>query len=376
MPKATFVVGAGFLAVDDASTSDPPNAPTASAALPRNLSRTSSISSIRSHISRERRARDLLKISSLPVPPSLPKRSKIDWVEVFRRKNWSTFHAFTSALSTRDSDALEFSAAVRSKDSLKKYVTEMLSRVNMLEVTVPYQTRLRACFKPRVSLSPEAKRIANTCWRMLSENVRVSNEDVIARMHALRGNDRTWFVIAYITSILFDKCGKRRGLLFWGVPSSGKSFLASVISACVPDQLVGRFTMQACRSTFWFQSLLCKAFYIGEEIQLDDLTSQSLKLLLEGSRSLNTDVKFAEHVAIEYRPTIVTSNEPCYVHISKDRNAFLERALELNFIRVDSTACSRERSHQAEAWAMLATEALERFPLGTNLEVCDDALNF
>lgn len=342
-----------------------------------NPSETMPISSIRCATSREKRALALMKMSSSPQPVQPPKWSKTDWVEVFRRNNWTTFHHFTMALAARNADARSLASSIRTKDSLKKQITEILNRVTMLEVSMSYRDRLHMFPVSRSTVCPETKRVANCIWRILCRNVEVCNEDIPYECQGCpHSAQRCWFLIAYMARILFDKCGKRRSLMFYGTPSSGKSLLASVISACVPDNLIGRLTMQGARSTFWFQSLLCKSLYIAEEISLCDQTAQAFKLLLEGSRSLTTDVKFADHVAIEYRPVIVTSNDPCYVNVNREQGAFRERGLELRFINQVATTCSRERKHQAEAWALLTMEALARFPESNTRELCDDDLLF
>ena len=170
----------------------------------------------------------------------------------------------------------------------------------------------------RDSLTPKQKRLVNVMYETFFNNVRIECGIDTSMLSSLSYDERAmelpWLILSRIAYLLQDKLGKRKALFFWGPPSSGKSLMCSILSSVVPDDLVGQFNMCGMRSSFWLQSLLHKALYIGEEIVLEEVSAQTLKLLCEGSRSNYTDVKFADAIKIEPRPTIVTSNVPPYVH--------------------------------------------------------------
>lgn len=324
------------------------------------------------------------------LPAKIPKVSN-DWASVFKRNGWRTFGMFCDALAAKHPEAIGFVSGVKTRESLKKVCTEVLSRVAMSELTVSYRDRLFSFLCPRSECSPEVMRIANVVYSTFASNVRCDNVgfypenfEGVARMEFRGGESfskwyqrrRTFYAISRVAHCLFGSTGKRRGLLFWGPASSGKSLLTSIISACCPDELVGKFTMQGSKSTFWFQTLLCKAFYVGEEIQLDNNSAQALKLLLEGSRSLVTDVKFSDSVALDYRPTVVTSNEPCFIIVNHEKEAFLERAFSFQFLKPQTVSVSNDRVAQATAWALLCHEAIQMFPIGSDHSICDSSFVF
>ena len=169
--------------------------------------------------------------------------------------------------------------------------------------------------------------------------------------------------ICTIFECLCGRLGKKRGLLMDGPPSSGKSFLVAMLTSLYPVEQVGQFIMQASISSFWLQPLIGKAIYVGEEIKLTANSAQTVKLLLEGSANLTTDVKFAEGADIPYRPTIMTANGPCYQLVMAEGHAFHERAVELRFnAPIELGGLSRNRTVHANAIAYLASQAYKRYP--------------
>lgn len=152
--------------------------------------------------------------------------------------------------------------------------------------------------------------------------------------------------------------------------------MAAIISAVIPAEQIGRFNMQASKSNFWFQGLINKEFYLGEEIVLEAQSAQALKLLLENSDTLTTDVKFSEHIHVDAQPCIITSNAPPYEMVSSEKGAFLERALELQFNTPMEIFITRNREKQARAWKVIVDEALLHYPLKATKSLEDDQLCF
>ena len=133
--------------------------------------------------------------------------------------------------------------------------------------------------------------------------------------------------------------------------------------------------MQAARSSFWFQSLLCKALYIGEEICLDEQSAQAIKLLMEGNPSLTTDVKHGEHLPVPPRPVIITSNDPIWSCVSKEMAPIRERCFEFQFFNfAPILTVSRDLVDQSRAWSYCVKRALALFPNFVESDCEDDVL--
>ena len=263
---------------------------------------------------------------------------------------------------------------------MKKVLGELFNRVNAFESLVPYWTRLLT-YVP-IQLTAKQKRLCNVFWKIFATNVAVENHTIRlpTMLHAMSVTERqaatAWYIMSRVAFLMQDKMGKRKSLFLYGPPSSGKSLLTSMLSSVVPEDLVGTFTMAGMRSTFWLQGLIHKCLYVGEEIILEEVSAQTLKLLCEGSRSNFTDVKFADQIKLEPRPTIVTANAPPYVNVSKEGPAFSERSIELRFLNGISVTVSPDRADQAAACAYMMAEAIRRFPLLQRGEDEDDTLVF
>lgn len=305
------------------------------------------------------------KLQSCPLNSKDMNSKRTNWPRIFHEMKWTTWKAYVDALTRDDERAIMFYQSIKERDSMRKVVTEMINRASILDHGKPYNERLASHNVKKSDLDPEEIKICNTVVRLLDTNVQVTNQDFYPRNLELHGQKWTkvWWTIANIHKILIGRGGKKRGLIFYGKPSSGKSMLAALITACIPPEQVGRFNMQGSKSNFWFQGLLNKEFYLGEEIVLENQSAQTLKLLLENSDTLVTDVKFSEHIHVDPQPVIITSNDPPYTMCNGERGAFLERALELYFVQQTEAFISRNRNKQARAWAVLVAEALSYFPL-------------
>ena len=88
--------------------------------------------------------------------------------------------------------------------------------------------------------------------------------------------------------------GKRKTVYFVGGANAGKSTLQDII--CCPYEYYerGSFDVQGSTSTFWFQRLIDKAVYIGEEIMAEQKSVQTLKKIMEGNMTLDTDAAYRD----------------------------------------------------------------------------------
>ena len=131
--------------------------------------------------------------------------------------------------------------------------------------------------------------------------------------------------------------GKKKGLILIGEPDSGKSFLADMLLSCFKPYEIGYFNcpMSTHISTFLFQGLINKSVYRCDELVLEQLGFvQAFKQLTEGSKTLQTDVKFKDALPVDGKPVIVTMNGDCpqsllkfhpqEFHAMDNRNVFLQ----------------------------------------------------
>ena len=107
---------------------------------------------------------------------------------------------------------------------------------------------------------------------------------------------------------------KRHGLILIGAPDSGKSFLADLLLSFYKSHEIGYFQcpMSNHISPFLFQGLINKLVFRCDELVLEQLGFvQSFKQLTEGSKTLQTDVKFKDSLPVDSRPVVVTMNGDC-----------------------------------------------------------------
>lgn len=370
----TFIAGAGFSDANAAKIFAPENAPRAPAESRRNHYKENNTSRTRSLTSDEREQKTVQALApTTRTTENQCASRRNEWALIFNEKDWKSYAAYLTALAAKDKVAMEFFNQQPSRECMKRNVTEVISRAIMLSKQVPYQERLESCTGTKDSADGKTKRAFNAIYNLLAKNTRVQNEGF---WEPLRGytstnmeRDRALYLISEMMAVLTDKRGKRRGLAFWGVASSGKTFLANAISSCIPEELIGMFNMQGARSTFWFQPLVGKDMYQGDEIKLETHTAQTFKLLCEGNPTLTTDIKHAEHVKVPYRPVIVTSNEPCYACVNAEKGPIMERCLEIQFIDAIKHVVSMDRKVLANAWGLLVKQATEMWPITKR---CDD----
>lgn len=365
-PAIGTATAVGSRDAQNALNSRQATAHTVDTASPLNLSgirSTSPTPSITSHENEIWQELDQESTRRLPTTAPNPRRTSTpndntSWLAKFVKNQWTTLDRINLAIKEQHPEAMEFLGSLKRNDKYKAAAIELTAQARLLKPLPSYQEALLEHY--RTDLSPQSVRVCNTIVNIFKTNVHIGD----LRTDVDRANAANyWWRIAKILHVLHDCAGKQRGLLFEGPPSSGKSLMMEIITSVYPASQIGQFNMQGSTSTFWLQPLIDKAFYVGEEIKLQTNTAQTIKLLLEGSPSLITDIKHTEGVPVPYKPTIITSNGDCYSAVSAEGNAIRERGLEVFFrdpIRVD---CSRERKHHAEAWSFIARQALLRFPL-------------
>ena len=79
---------------------------------------------------------------------------------------------------------------------------------------------------------------------------------------------------------------------------------------------IGRCSAQNINSNFWLQDLYEKRLFHADEIVASQVNIDTLKLLLEGSDDLTTDIKYAKKVSIRGRPVLMATNDPIWIHMS------------------------------------------------------------
>lgn len=297
---------------------------------------------------------------------------KKNWLPLFLKNRWTSMEKVAEAIRLKHQDAMEFLESLTHRDKFKTVVSELTFQARLLERYLTYGEAVQECIQDLDSTtlqtgdlrsiitteSTEVFDMVQTLIDLFKQNV------TLAYDYDVRRQDY-WFVMSRVYYCLCGKLGKKRGLLLEGPPSSGKSFLTTVLCSVYSVHQIGVFVGQSARSSFWLQNLIGKAIYVGEEIKLDPLTAQTVKLLLEGSEHMQTDVKFADGVELPYRPTIITSNGECYQLVSAESGAYHERSVELTFKHPFRINCTRDRAVQARAWSLLMNECKRRYPMVT-----------
>ena len=279
--------------------------------------------------------------------------------------------SFWVSFSLSDPEARLFVSRFSEKQNLRKVMCELFLRINMADSVVDYAYFFaRVGLLLRGELSPQANRICNVVCGILNNFCRLTN-------YTRHSQYRWQYYVTLIDGVMNRKFGKRNSLCFHGPPSAGKTLLRSVIESVVPVHLVGRFGVQGARSQFWFQSLVSKVLYCGEEISLDPMCAESVKMLMEGNPSLTTDIKHGESVAVPPRPVIITSNDPIWSMVGKECGPIRERCFEFAFVRWHGMGdTSYDRSHQAEAWRFLVSEAAKAVSLDSLRSDCDSSFHY
>ncbi len=98
---------------------------------------------------------------------------------------------------------------------------------------------------------------------------------------------------------------KRNTLVLLGIPNSGKSLLASMLTEPFNPTIINR---QGENSVFYFQNLLHASLVLMEEPTIGPHNANTFKTLLGGEK-YSTDVKNGVKQTIQRKPFVITSNE-------------------------------------------------------------------
>jgi len=284
-----------------------------------------------------------------PKPPNFESRFiqvaeyKDRWVPVFIQKRWFTEQSFRLALESQDKDAQTFVCGLTQHKNLKKVLTETVAKAAITCPYISYEERIRGNSSVDQHIVADVDLAVDMIYHLIKCNIIEAQKD-------------PWQFIANIDAVMSDRAGKRRTLLFEGDASSGKSLLASVITAMYEPHEIGLISTQNSNSTFWLQDVIGKSVYMAEELMLDEKNVQAVKMLFEGNPLLKSDVKFADHQMIPYRPVIVTTNHTLWRYCSQESQPIKQRVLLGHFRkRYDAKEFTRNRTVQAHAWRKLVS---------------------
>ena len=104
---------------------------------------------------------------------------------------------------------------------------------------------------------------------------------------------------------------KKKGLILIGASDSGKTFFADCLLAAFHPSEIGYFQcpMSNNVSNFMYANLINKLVYRCDEFFLEQLgVLQSFKQLTEGSKTLQTEIKYKDAINVDPRPVVVTMN--------------------------------------------------------------------
>ncbi len=110
--------------------------------------------------------------------------------------------------------------------------------------------------------------------------------------------------------------GKINTIYMWGKADAGKTTIIKLYDAFYEKWEIGRCSAQNINSNFWLQDLHMKRLFHADEILATQVNIDTLKLLLEGSDDLTTDIKYAKKVSIKGRPVMMATNDPIWIHMS------------------------------------------------------------
>ena len=110
--------------------------------------------------------------------------------------------------------------------------------------------------------------------------------------------------------------GKINTIYMWGRADAGKTTIIKLFDAFYSKWEIGRCSAQNINSNFWLQDLYMKRLFHADEILATQVNIDTLKLLLEGSDDLTTDIKYAKKVSIRGRPVMMATNDPLWINMS------------------------------------------------------------
>ncbi len=181
----------------------------------------------------------------------------------------------------------------------------------------------------------------NTSFRARVENYQVPqgfdywrgtctyNEYMALFQHHGIGMDKIarWF------KTLFGDNGKKNTIYMWGKADAGKTTIIKLFDAFYDKWEIGRCSAQNINSNFWLQDLYQKRLFHADEIVATQVNIDTLKLLLEGSDDLTTDIKYAKKVPIRGRPVMMATNDPIWINMSTAADPIRKRCEYVHMTR-------------------------------------------
>ncbi len=134
-------------------------------------------------------------------------------------------------------------------------------------------------------------------------------------------------------STLFSDNGKRNTIYMWGKADAGKTTIIKLFDAFYESWEIGRCSAQSINSNFWLQDLYLKRLFHADEILATQVNIDTLKLLLEGSDDLTTDIKYAKKVSVKGRPVMMATNDPIWIHMSSAADPIKRRCEYVHMTR-------------------------------------------
>ncbi len=179
-----------------------------------------------------------------------------------------------------------------------------------------------ACNLPAL---PFAKRISGYKMHKLSAKEKAAFDLFVHVVKRSSYNIAHWDAMY---KVLTGVMGKQNTVYFRGPAGSGKSAFMRMIASFYHSSERGMCGTQALNSPFYLADLVDKEIYLCDEIQVTPENMDSIKLLLEGSDQLKTQVKFKDNRTIRRRPTIVCCNESIARFVPEALDPINQRTLE------------------------------------------------
>ena len=104
---------------------------------------------------------------------------------------------------------------------------------------------------------------------------------------------------------------KKRTLLLYGKSDTGKSLMGNLLTSVFKTFEIGSIACPTSNHTsvFWLQDCIGKQVYRMEEMVIEfQGVLQRIKQLMEGSKELDTNVKYGDNKKIVPKPVIITMN--------------------------------------------------------------------
>ena len=125
---------------------------------------------------------------------------------------------------------------------------------------------------------------------------------------AIENNTSSDLVLKAVIDTLSLSDPKISTIIVIGASNEGNSFLSAILTAAFADYELGIIQSVSGRpGDFWLQDCLSKELYVCEELVVYHII-QRFKAVMEGNRSLDTNVKYSGNKSIPRRPFIVTMN--------------------------------------------------------------------